>query len=147
MNLRFGLDLLAVASVKRSLDEQGSRYLSRIYSDAEIADCTRQNGIDARRLAERFAVKEATLKVLPAADEGLDFRDIELRVDDATERRWVAVHGRAAEMASDAGIRRLTVSVTSDRMLAAAVVAAEIDDDAGGGEVVHLAGLGAPRTR
>jgi holo-[acyl-carrier protein] synthase len=125
MNLRFGLDLVPVESVARSVADHGSRYIERIYTAGEIADSRGVHGIDARRLAERFAVKEATLKVLPAADEGVDFRTIELVCDEAG-RPGVALHGRAAEIAAAAGIGHLAVSVTGDDRLAAAVVAAEV---------------------
>ena len=124
-NLRFGLDLVAVEVVARSITDNGSSYVDRIYTPGEIADSRRGEGIDPRRLAMRFAVKEATLKVLPAADEGLDFRSIELTCD-ATGRLGVALHGRAAELAAGSGIDRLAVSVTGDEWLAAAVVAAEV---------------------
>ncbi len=147
MILRFGLDLLAVASVERSLAEQGERYLTRIYTAGEIADSTRPDGVDPRRLAERFAAKEATLKVLPASDVGLDFRAIELRVDAESERMWIDVNGRAGELAAGAGIRRLAVSVTSDRRLAAAVVVAEVADGDGAGEGVDLTRGSRPTTR
>ena len=125
MNLRFGLDLVPVAAVAQSMADQGSRYVERIYTPGEIADSQTASGTDARRLAEGFAVKEATLKVLPAADEGLDFRSIELTCDDGG-RLAVALHGRAAELATASGIDRLAVSVTGDDRLAAAVVAAEV---------------------
>ena len=125
MNLRFGLDLVPVASVAESLADQGSLYVDRVYTPAEIADSRGAHGIDTRRLAERFAVKEATLKILPAADEGLDFRSIEL-VCEPAGRLGVALHGRAAEIASSAGIGPIAVSVTRDARLAAAVVVAEV---------------------
>jgi holo-[acyl-carrier protein] synthase len=124
-DLRFGLDLVPVAAVAQTLADQGSRYLERIYTGAEIAASHGAQGIDPRRLAERFAVKEATLKVLPVADEGLDLRTIEL-VCEPDGRLAVALHGRAAEIAASAGIGRIAVSVTRDARLAAAVVAAEV---------------------
>jgi holo-[acyl-carrier protein] synthase len=131
MNLLFGLDLVPVASVAESLADQGSRYVDRIYTSGEIADSQGAHGIDPRRLAERFAVKEATLKILPAADEGLDFRSIEL-VCEPAGGLGVALHGRAAEIAASAGIGHIAVSVTWDARLAAAVVAAEVAGVAAG---------------
>jgi holo-[acyl-carrier protein] synthase len=125
MNLLFGLDLVPVASVAESLADQGSRYVDRIYTRREIADSQGARGIDPRRLAERFAVKEATLKILPAAGVGLDFRSIEL-VCEPAGRLGVALHGRAAEIAASVGIGHIAVSVTRDARLAAAVVAAEV---------------------
>jgi holo-[acyl-carrier protein] synthase len=126
VNIRFGLDLASVASIEANLASHGDRYLARIYTTSEIEASRRAGAIEPRRLAERFAAKEATLKVLPAADEGLDFRSIELLVDPVTGRLDLVVHGRAAELATVAGITGLSISVTSDDRLAAAVVAAEI---------------------
>ena len=125
INLRFGLDHVPVASVAQSIAEQGSRYVERVYTAGEIAASQTRGRTDARRLAQRFAVKEATLKVLPAADEGLDFRSIELTCDESGHLA-VVLHGRAAELAAASGIDHLAVSVTGDDRLAAAVVAAEV---------------------
>jgi holo-[acyl-carrier protein] synthase len=125
INLRFGLDHVPVASVAQSLAEQGSRYVERVYTAGEIAASQTRGRTDARRLAQRFAVKEATLKVLPAADEGLDFRSIELTCDESGHLA-VVLHGRAAELAAASRIDHLAVSVTGDDRLAAAVVAAEV---------------------
>jgi holo-[acyl-carrier protein] synthase len=125
VNLRFGLDLVAIASVARDIVDQGSPYLERIYTAGEVAACRRADGIDARRLAERFAVKQATLKVLAVADETIDLRSIELVCAEAG-RLGVALHGQAAEIATAEGIGHLSVSVTRDDRLAAAAVAAEV---------------------
>lgn len=129
-NLRFGLDLVPVASVVESIAAHAERYIERVYTPREVADSRSAARVDPRRLAERFAVKEATLKVIPASDDGIDFRSIELVCDRATGRLGVAVHGRAAELATASGITRLAVSITSDERLAAAVVVAEMGDDA-----------------
>ena len=128
MDLRFGLDLVSVPAVARSIADQGQRYLERVYTTGEILASGGAASPDPSRLAERFAVKEATLKVLPAADEGLDFRSIEL-VCDAAGALSVRLHGRAAELAAAVGIARLRVSVTRDDRLAAAVVAAEVESN------------------
>lgn len=127
-NLRFGLDLVPVASVVESIAAHEDRYIERVYTPDEVADSRTAARVDPRRLAERFAVKEATLKVLPGSDEGIDFRSIELVCDRATGRLGVAVHGRAAELAAAEGITRFAVSITSDERLAAAVVVAEVGD-------------------
>jgi holo-[acyl-carrier protein] synthase len=126
VNIRFGLDLASVASIEANLASHGDRYLARIYTPSEIEASRRAGAIEPRRLAERFAAKEATLKVLPAADEGLDFRSIELLADRRTGRLELVVHGRAAELATSSGVTRLAVSVASDERLAAAAVVAEI---------------------
>jgi holo-[acyl-carrier protein] synthase len=127
VNLRFGLDLTSVASVRDSLAEHGDRYLERTFTPREV-DASRRGGrVDPRRLAERLAVKEATIEALAAADDGLDYRSIELTGDATANGLEVAMHGRAAELAAASGVTRLAVSITSDDLLAAAAVVAEID--------------------
>jgi len=43
----------------------GERYLKHVYTDAERRDC----GTSARRLAQRFAAKEATMKALAGREQ------------------------------------------------------------------------------
>ncbi len=125
VGVRIGLDLVPVGSIEAALADHGERYLERVYTAAEIADCTRPSGPDPVRLAGRFAVKEATLKVLPASDEGLSFRTIEL-VWEPEDRPRIVLHDRAAELAAKAGIGSLSVSLSGDRHLATAIVVAEL---------------------
>ncbi len=135
MNVRFGLDLTSVSSIQDGLTAHGDRYLARIYTPGEIETSRSAGRIEPRRLAEKFAAKEATLKVLPAADEGLDFRSIELVDDRSTGRLELVMHGRAAELAAASGVTRLAVSVASDDRLAAAAVVAEIAGPGPAGEL------------
>jgi holo-[acyl-carrier protein] synthase len=125
VDLRFGLDLASVAAVQDSLAEDGDRYLERTFTPGELTASRGGGRLDPRRLAERVAVKSATLKVLPGVDESIDVRSIELLGDTGSGRLEVAVHGRAAELAAASGVTRLAVSVTSDDRLAAAAVVAE----------------------
>jgi holo-[acyl-carrier protein] synthase len=124
--IRVGIDLVAADAVQESLRAaHGERYLERVYTDREIDDCRTAAGIDPERLAARFAAKEATLKVLPAGDEGLALTTIEVRRE-PSGRVNVQLSGRAAELATDAGVVDLSLSLTHEAGLAAAVVVAEI---------------------
>ena len=73
----------------------GSRYLARVYTEREIADCRTASGIDPRRLAARFAAKEAVLKLFLDADDAVSLRDVEVRLDESGRVR-IALLGRAA---------------------------------------------------
>ena len=55
-----GSDLADVESVDASIDAHGDRYLSRIYTEEERDECR----MDTRKLATRFAAKEATMKAI-----------------------------------------------------------------------------------
>jgi holo-[acyl-carrier protein] synthase len=125
MPIRVGLDLVAVDSVEESLQAaHGDRYLERLFTEREVADCRTAAGIDPERLAARFAAKEATLKVLPASDEGVSWRDIEVRRE-TSGRVHLELRGRAAELATQATIIELSLSLTHEGGFAAAVVVAE----------------------
>jgi holo-[acyl-carrier protein] synthase len=124
--IRVGIDLVSADAVHESLrSAHGDRYLERVYTEREIEDCRTPAGIDPQRLAARFAAKEATLKVLPAADEGLALTAIEVRREPCG-RVHMELSGRAAQLASDGGVAELSVSLTHECGFAAAVVVAEL---------------------
>jgi holo-[acyl-carrier protein] synthase len=125
MVTQVGIDLVAVDSVAEALrSPHGDRYLARIYTDAEIADCRIATGVDPERLAARFAAKEAAIKVLQIGDDAVSMRDIEVRRD-ASGRVSLMLHGRAAELAARAGLVDFSVSLTHEGGFAAAVVVAD----------------------
>jgi holo-[acyl-carrier protein] synthase len=123
MSLRVGIDLVSVESVRQSLSEHGEHYLSRVYSEREVRDCTTASGPDPERLAARFAAKEATLKVLRPGDVGIPWFTIEVvrRPEGAVA---LELAGAAAALASDAGITELALSITHEAGFASAVVVA-----------------------
>jgi holo-[acyl-carrier protein] synthase len=125
VSIRVGLDLVAVESIADALRaSHRDRYLDRVYTEREVLDCQTGNGIDAERLAARFAAKEATLKVLPLADEGVSLRSIEV-LREPSGRVRIQLTGRAAEIAGEAGVMDLALSLTHEGGFAAAVVIAE----------------------
>jgi holo-[acyl-carrier protein] synthase len=122
VRLGIGMDIVDVADVESSVARYGDRYLRRVYTARELDACS--NGADARRLAAHFAAKEAALKTLLAADRGVDWRSIELRLPSVGEPT-LQLSGAAAEIAVDEGIVGFAVSVGATRRHAAAVVVAE----------------------
>jgi holo-[acyl-carrier protein] synthase len=124
MPLRVGIDLVAADSVREALARHGDRYLERVYTAQEIADCGNATGVDPERLAGRFAAKEATFKVLRAGDEPLPWREVEVR---RHPTGWVELllTGQAATLAREAGIVQLALSIAHEQGFATAVVVAE----------------------
>jgi holo-[acyl-carrier protein] synthase len=122
--LRIGIDLVSVASIEESIREHASSYLQRVFTDAELSDCTASDGTpDARRLAARFAVKEAALKVLRERDEPIPWREIGVR-SDPHGRPSLELAGAAQASARRQGFDSLDVSLTHEGPFAAAVVVA-----------------------
>lgn len=119
---RVGCDLHPVADVSASIARFGARYLSRVFTAAELAQCT--GATRDERLAARFAAKEAVFKVLrPARDIAVPWSSIEI-VTDADGRPAVTLTGRAAALASRQGIEAIDVSMSHDAGVALAVAAA-----------------------
>ena len=125
MSIRVGTDVVAVETISQSLSDHGDHYLERVYTEREVADCRNQSGIDAERLAARFAAKEAVLKVLRPDEEGVPLSAIEVRRDPAG---WVELElsGPAAALADRAGITELALSYAHEQGLASAVVVAQM---------------------
>jgi holo-[acyl-carrier protein] synthase len=120
MPLRVGIDLVSADTVADALATHGEKYLRRIYTAGEIADC----GADPLRLAARFAVKEAAMKVLRVGDTAVPHLAIEPRRG-AHGAPELALHGPAAALAAAAGLKDFAISLTHEDRYASAVVVAE----------------------
>lgn len=117
--MRVGLDLVEVEEVELALSSLGERYRRRLFSPDEIRQ-SEASADPAGCLAELFAAKEATLKVLGAADRGVDWRSVQCRPKDeaagAGGGTGVVAHlsGRARLAARDAGISGIKLSLSRD---------------------------------
>lgn len=123
-SVRVGVDLCAVADVERAVADHGERYLTRVYTDAERAECTGRSGLQGERLAARFAAKEATAKALHWDTGGFNWRSIEVRKQPAG---WCELRltDSAAEVARRHGVHSLALSLSHEQGIAVAVVVAE----------------------
>jgi holo-[acyl-carrier protein] synthase len=122
MATKVGIDLVCTEEVRDSLAALGRRYIERVYTEAEQAEC----GSDPSRLASRFAAKEATIKALSRHDTPpLGWRSIGLeRV--TTGRPTLKLTGEAEAYARQRGVESMSVSLTRHRSGAAAIVVIEL---------------------
>jgi holo-[acyl-carrier protein] synthase len=124
--MRVGIDLVSVEAVQESISAHGERYLQRVHTEGELDACRNGSGFVLERLAGRFAAKEAAMKVLrPSAEQALPWGSIEV-ISQADG--WVALQlsGAAAELAEEAGIEDLQLSITHEGQHACAVVVADL---------------------
>jgi len=121
-----GIDLTSVCQIRHSLRDFGDDFLHRVFTPAEIVDCSASHD-PAPHLAARFAAKEATIKALMVEDLQPPWTSIEVRRHPSGS---CAIHltGEAARLAGARGIGRLVVSLTHEGDLAAAVVVATTRD-------------------
>ena len=101
------------------LDRFGERFLRRVFTPYEIAECRGR----AEALAARFAAKEATTKALGTGIGPVGWREVETRHRPSGEP-YLVLYDRAEKIASHLGLTNWAVSLTHSREMAAAVVIA-----------------------
>jgi holo-[acyl-carrier protein] synthase len=111
MIVGLGVDISEVDRIREAIARHGERFLSRVFTPAEIAYCNRHRD-SAERFAGRFAAKEAVMKALGTGwTSGVRWVDIEV-VRMPTGRPTVALHGVARGIAERLGLRHASLSIT-----------------------------------
>lgn len=127
--LAIGVDIVEVGEVRAALAEFGERYLNRVFTPHEVACATSDGEVQPRRLAARFAAKEATMK---AIGRGIDqipaWRTIEVR-QDAGGICTLCLSGQSAALAKRARLSEFAVSLNEEGGLASAVVLALVNGE------------------
>ena len=119
--LGLGLDATDIPRVADMLARYGDRFLRRVFTDGEIAYCTRRRD-PVPHLAGRFAAKEAAMKALGTGhSRGVLWKDIEVVRGGRSAATAVARRRRAARR-GDAGAPSSLVTITHCETLAMAQV-------------------------
>jgi holo-[acyl-carrier protein] synthase len=119
-----GTDLMEIARIERSVERFGDAFLRRVFTEGEIAYCQRKKN-SAESLAARFAAKEAGAKALGTGiSRGVNWREFEV-IRHPGGRPELHLSGRAAEIAVELGVRKLSLSLSHSRTVSIAVVVAE----------------------
>jgi holo-[acyl-carrier protein] synthase len=127
MVIGIGTDLTEIGRVERSIERYGERFLERVFTAEERAYCLRKKS-SAESFAARFAAKEAAAKALGTGiSRGVSWQEFEVRRE-PRERPTLHLAGRAAELARELGVERISLSLTHSRELAMAVVVMEGTD-------------------
>ena len=115
-----GLDATDIARIAGTMERYGERFLQRIFTEGEVAYCTRRR-VPAIHLAGRFAAKEAAMKALGTGhSHGVLWRDVEVvRRGGPPQLR---LHGGAARRFESMGGRSSLLTITHTDTLAVAQV-------------------------
>ena len=124
MTLTTGVDVVELARVSRAIARFGKRFLARVYTEREVARYAHR----ADELASRFAAKEAVSKALGVgmrhmSPHGIQWREVEVLAD-PFGKPILSLHGRAAALAAEQGLREWSISLTHGREIAIAFVVA-----------------------
>lgn len=115
-----GFDATDIPRIADVLSRYGDRFLRRIFTEGEIAYCTRRRN-PVPHLAGRFAAKEAAMKALGTGQtRDVLWKDIEVvRSDGPPQLRF---HGGAARRAAQMQVTKSLVTITHSDALAMAQV-------------------------
>lgn len=123
MIVGMGIDIIEVPRVEAAIARFGTRFVQRIFTDAEIRYCeSKQNKFE--RFAGRFAAKEAALKAIGTGwKRGVAWRDVEVSRE-PSGKPTIAFSGKAAEFAKRLGVRRasLSISHTAEQAIAQVIL-------------------------
>ena len=118
-----GIDLTHVSDVRESISVFGDRYLSRIFTSRELADCETSSD-PVPRLAARFAAKEAAVKALRVEGSRPPWTSMEVSRNPGGWCDEVLMIGAARRLARARGIDRMMVSLSHEADAAVAFVVA-----------------------
>jgi len=121
-----GVDLAEVPRIRQAVERYGRRFLERVYTTRELAYVDRRGEASRfERLAGRFAAKEAGMKAIGTGwRRGVRWQDFEVS-NLPSGRPTLLLHGVAAKVAAELGVRNVVLSVTHTAEQAMAVVILE----------------------
>jgi holo-[acyl-carrier protein] synthase len=119
MIVRSGVDLIEIARLDELQPRIRARFLARVYTPQELADCAGRSA----SLAARFAAKEAVAKALGCGIGAVRWQDIEV-VREENGAPGLALHGAAKTEAARLGLETWSLSLSHSRSHAIAFVVA-----------------------
>jgi holo-[acyl-carrier protein] synthase len=115
-----GVDATEIDRIAATIERYGDRFIRRVFTDAEIAYCTRRRTA-AIHFAGRFAAKEAGMKALGTGhSQNVLWRDVEVIRAGGPPR--LEFHGGAARRFAAMGATGSLLSITHSETLAIAQV-------------------------
>ena len=119
-----GVDLAEVPRIRASIERFGARFTERIYTPAEMAYVERKAN-RWERYAARFAAKEAGMKAIGTGwKRGVRWQDFEV-ANLPSGKPTLRLHGVAARIADQLGVRHVSLSLTHTAELGMAHVILE----------------------
>lgn len=124
MQLRTGVDLIEIERLRQAIQRHGRRFLERIYTPQELAQCANSPA----SLAARFAAKEAVAKALGTGIGAVRWQEIEV-LRNLHGQPVLSLHGSAAQLAAAQGLENWSLSLSHTHEHAVALVVATGEAD------------------
>lgn len=121
MIIGLGTDIIEIERVRRAVNRKN--FLDSVFTEAEQTYCNDRGKNSAASYAARFAAKEAFFK---AIGTGIVTRLAEVEVvNDERGAPKIFLHNKAATLAHERGIKKISVSLSHSRDFATAVCIVE----------------------
>jgi holo-[acyl-carrier protein] synthase len=117
-----GVDIVEISRIENVITRWGDRFLTRVFTPAELSRYGSRNS----SLAARFAAKEAVLKCLDGCDMGIGWKEIEVLAE-PNGKPNINLFGKALTAANELAIRELEVSLSHSDAYAVAFVVGTSD--------------------
>ena len=119
LHLSSGVDLIEIERVEGAVQRHGRRFLERVFTAQELAEV----GHSLPSLAARFAAKEAVSKALGTGIGQIGWCEVEVLRGEALQP-VLRLHGAAARLAEEQGLRQWSISLSHTQTHAIAMVVA-----------------------
>src|SRR5436305_4394561 len=115
-----GIDATDIHRIAATIERHGDRFVQRIFTEGEVAYCTRRR-VPSIHFAGRFAAKEAAMKALGTGhSQGVLWRDVEVVRHGGPPQ--LRLHGGAARRFAAMGATSSLLTITHSDDLAMAQV-------------------------
>ncbi len=112
-----GIDIIEIERVKNNIITYGDKFLSRIYTENEIAYCKNKKKNMYESFAGRFAAKEAIYKCINNSENILSFKDIEIIKEEKNNKPKVIIHNENYKKLNG----KIKISISHNNTMATAV--------------------------
>ena len=121
MVIGIGTDIIEIDRIKHSIEKNGDRFLSKIYTPSEIKYCLSKAN-KYQHFAGRFAAKEAVYKALATGwQELLSWQEIEI-FNESTGMPQVTMCGKLKEFLSDDKSLKISISHSKNYVVCVAII-------------------------
>ncbi|MDI3480967.1 MAG: holo-[acyl-carrier protein] synthase [Tepidanaerobacteraceae bacterium] len=131
MEIEIGADIVEIDRIKKACSRK--RFLERFFTPAELESiCKNNSDVFYRRLAGKFAAKEAVAKALGTGFRYFRWHEIEI-LNDSRGKPFAVLSGRAKKVLESGGFStvRITISHAKNYALAFAQVSGGDDGESG----------------
>jgi holo-[acyl-carrier protein] synthase len=103
MIIGIGVDIIEIERIQNSIDEYGSFFLKKLFTDSEIKYCSSKK-IPTQHYAARFAAKEAFAKAISTGWSGdFEWKNVEVK-NDPIGKPSFELYGKTAEVLKDCSV-------------------------------------------